>query len=229
MRLQYFLVPMRRPKVLRELIVHVALLAVVLLSGMGFFGLILVLAAHSLVFAVPFRGAKQELGLSARLGSLLAVVAFSAFLILMIAAWYGSSVGASPDDDMLGFTLIMATDLALLLPWGAGFIVVHLVIIWIHRLTRPPPRPDVGAIAVEEFSISLMVLLGMMFLMTCMILLLDGGLFVWRFVNLFLPWLSLDECIAVVTVSGRLFIALTFPRDTEREVKTAQGGTEASE
>jgi hypothetical protein len=48
----------------------------------------------------------------------------------------------------------------------------------------------------------------------------SSGVLVWGPVSLFLPWLSLDECIAPLTVAGRLDIALFSPRHLESETFT---------
>jgi hypothetical protein len=215
MRAKRPLQPWDRSVIVRETVTHGALLVIVLASGMGFFGLLLVLVGQAMIAVIPFSIEKRAQGLLSILGGLLGALVFAAFLMLMTAAWYGASIGELQDDEMLGFTLILEADPGVLLPWGIAFLAIQITVLGIHRWTRPLPARSVAMVARAQFTITFLVLLGIMFLKSVMMFLPDGGVFVWRIVNLILPWLRLDECVAVVTVSGRLVIALFASRDPE--------------
>jgi hypothetical protein len=157
------LAPWRPGAVLQELVSHTALYAVAWYGGLGYIGLLLMLALELVVVNLLSTVVYPERGVLRHLRDLVLFLPLMAFLLFFVLVTYGVArkdelVGAAADSP---FGLLQL-DLDLL-RWTAIYTVLHLGAMLVYARTRPQPRLEWARLALTLGAVTFIAIFVLIF------------------------------------------------------------------
>ncbi|HRQ66505.1 MAG TPA: hypothetical protein PKZ76_16840 [Xanthomonadaceae bacterium] len=202
--------PWQRAAVARELLAHAGLLGLIWYSGTGFAGLMLMLLMQSAFAALLYVALPGERGVLGRMGRSLILVLLSAFVVLMVSVWYDDIVGGRHGD--LGPVERWFETGSTMLRWAGLWVTLHLGVLALSCWTWPRPRPRFFPLAAIQADINLGQAIALLAFMVLCLILQAARVNPLELLGVFLPFLSLEDCLVLVTVGLRLFMGLLCSR-----------------
>lgn len=204
--------PWRPRLVIQESVAHAVLLALTWAGGLGYLGLLLIIAIEVPLITMLTMGLYPQRGLRRQFWDLVKVSLLMGFLMIFVLATSG--VAAVPElrqDQNLGLLASIGLDPIALLS-ALAIAVLHLgALRWQARAHRDPGR-QWARLALLQGAINLFTVFGLIFagmlvafVVVPLLMLLDP------------PWRQ-DAPLVLVAVAVRYAIALVFSRMTEAEL-----------
>jgi hypothetical protein len=186
---------------LHEVVSHALLLGIVLASGLGFGGALLLLVADLLlviVFSIPVHRAYSA---ARYLQGLLMTVVLLAFLVAMCLFASGvAKLGANMALDAATVAALLAFDPDLLL-WMIALSALHLLVMLAYCWTRPDPRKAWDRTTVIASGATFLSLFLLAFVIAF------GGEAAHALVSWFAPGVAIDPVLTGLMIGLRLVLA----------------------
>jgi hypothetical protein len=203
--------PWKPALVIQESVSHALLLALTWGGGLGYFGLLLVIAIEIPLITLLTMGLYPQRGLRRQLWDLVKVCFLLGFLMIFVVITSGlAAIPEIRQDQAVGLATIGLDGTAAL--WAMGIATLHLGSLRWQSQQHPDPRRQWARLALVQgainlFTIFALIFVGMLaaFVIVPLLILLDP------------PWRQ-DAPLVLVAVGLRYAIALLFSRMTEAEL-----------
>jgi hypothetical protein len=150
--------PWRAGAVLQELVSHAALLGVAWISGLGYIGMMLILACELVLVNLLSTAMFPERGLLKHIFDLVKFIPVMAFLLLFVVLTYGVANEGELTGDAAESPFGLLQFDASLLQWTLGFSFVHLGTMFLYARTRPDPRLEWARMALMQSAVTFLAI-----------------------------------------------------------------------
>ncbi len=205
-------VPLRLDAVLQELLSHAVLLGMAWFSGLGYLGVILMLAGEMVLMNLLSVLIYRERSLARHLGDLLKFSALMAFLLMFVFLSYGVALVGHSGEPMpaaIQAAIDLDTDL---LGWTLAYAAVHLCAILVLTRTRPDPRKEWARLALAQGGVTFVAVFCLIFVVTFL------GPPIIDIVRWVFPEVAAGVVLAPFAVALRFALALVMSRVSEESL-----------
>ena len=203
---------LRADAVLQETLSHAVLLGMAWFSGLGYLGVVLMLAGEMLLVNLLSVLIYRERSFARHLGDLLKFSALMALLLMFVFLSYGVAlVGHSGEPMPAAVQAAMDLDTDLL-GWTLAYAAVHLCAILILTRTRPDPRKEWARLALAQGGVTFLAIFFLIFVVIFL------GPPIIDIVRLAFPGVAAGVVLAPFAVALRFALALVMSRIPEESL-----------